>query len=149
MAADNAIWSQETYLMVYDTTTSSYKQVICIKDYSDLGGEPELLQSTTMCQVKNHTYITGLQDIDSITFTANYTVENYQAVLDLADGTTRNWALYFGTGRTGTPNKGNGAFYWPGELSVWKSGQGVNEVSEFQFSTSVADDISFNVDPLA
>lgn len=144
-----AIWSQETYLMHYNTTTSAYEMVVCIKDYSDLGSEPDLLQTTTMCQVRNHTYITGLQDTDSITFTANYTVADYTKVLALADGEEHNWALYFGTGRDETPDNGNGAFYWPGELSVWKSGQGVNEVSEFQFAISVADDISFNDDPLA
>lgn len=149
MAIENAIWSQETYLMVYDTTTSAYRQVICIKDYSDIGSEPERLQTTTLCQVKNHTYINGLQDVDSITFTANYTKDNYQSVLDLADGETHNWALYIGANSAGTPNNAEGAFYWPGELSIWKSGQGVNEVSEFQFSISVADDISFDVDPLA
>lgn len=146
---ENAIWSQETYLMVYDTTLNSWRQVICIVDYSDLGGQPELLQSTTLCQVKNHTYITGLQDTDSITFTANYTVSNYTDVLELAGGATHNWALFFGTGRDGVIDNGNGAFYWPGELSVWKSGQGVNEVSQFQFAISVAGDIAYNEDPFS
>lgn len=144
-----AIWSQETYLMVYNTTTSAYEQVICIKDFSDLGSEPELLQTTTMCQVKNHTYIPGLQDNQSITFTANYEREDYARLLELADGTERNWALFFGTGRDEVIDNGNGAFYWPGVMSVWKTGQGVNEVQEMSFSISVADDIKFDEDPLA
>lgn len=144
-----AISSQNTHLMVYNTTASAWEQVICIKEFGDLGGAPELLQTTTMCQVRNHTYIPGLQDTDSVDFTANYTREDYAHLLTLADGTEREWALFFSNDPDGVPNTDNGAFYWPGVMSVWKTGQGVNEVQDISFTISVAGDIIFDEDPFA
>lgn len=146
-ASTTPIWSQETYLMMYNG--SGYEQLVCIKSYPDLGGEPEQIQTTTLCEVKNHTYINGLQDTGSFEFTANYTKADYQKLLDAAAAGTQTYAVFFGSGRDTVIDSDNGAFYFEGELSCWPTGHGVNEAREITISISVASEVYFDEDPNA
>ena len=108
---------------------STYTKLIDIKDFPDLGGSPELLETTTLSD-KMQTYIPGIQSNDALEFTTNYTKEDYATLAALAD-TEGDYAVWFGgTEAEGvvTPDGSNGKFSFKGKLSVHVNGGGVNEV---------------------
>ena len=108
---------------------STYTKLIDIKDFPDLGGSPELLETTTLSD-KMQTYIPGIQSNDALEFTTNYTKEDYTTLAALAD-TEEDYAVWFGgTEAEGvvTPDGSNGKFSFKGKLSVHVNGGGVNEV---------------------
>ena len=108
---------------------STYTKLIDIKDFPDLGGSPELLETTTLSD-KMQTYIPGIQSNDALEFTTNYTKEDYDTLAALAD-TEGDYAVWFGgTEAEGvvTPDGSNGKFSFKGKLSVHVNGGGVNEV---------------------
>ncbi len=108
---------------------STYTKLIDIKDFPDLGGSPELLETTTLSD-KMQTYIPGIQSNDALEFTTNYTKEDYTTLAALAD-TEADYAVWFGgTESEGvvTPDGSNGKFSFKGKLSVHVNGGGVNEV---------------------
>lgn len=123
-----ARWSQEMYLM-RKGTGDAYAKVIDIKDYPDLGSDPDQIETTTLSETRNRTYILGLQDPGQLTFTANYTKADYDALKLLEDGEEADYALFFGDA-TGT----DGTWYFPGLISSYLLGKGVNEVAEIQIS---------------
>lgn len=98
----------------------TYTKLIDIKDFPDLGGAPEMLETTTLSD-SMQTYIEGIQSSDALEFTANYTLTDYQTLIDLK-GTETPFAVYFGE------NGANGKFAFKGYLSVRVNGGGVNEV---------------------
>lgn len=108
---------------------STYTKLIDIKDFPDLGGSPELLETTTLSD-KMQTYIPGIQSNDALEFTTNYTKTDYETLAALAD-TEVDYAVWFGgTESEGvlTPDGSNGKFSFKGKLSVHVNGGGVNEV---------------------
>lgn len=138
--------SYKSFLM-HSTDGTSYTNVIPIKDFSDLGGNPDFLENTTLSD-KMHTFEPGIEGggVESVDCTYNYTKANYTAVEALADGQTHYWAIWFGGTESGgvvTPDGSDGKFSWQGILSNHKSGQGVNEVQEAVLSISVGTPIVF------
>jgi len=108
---------------------STYTKLIDIKDFPDLGGSPELLETTTLSD-KMQTYIPGIQSNDALEFTTNYTKADYTTLAALAD-TEADYAVWFGGSEEGgvvTPDGSNGKFSFKGKLSVHVNGGGVNEV---------------------
>ena len=108
---------------------STYTKLIDIKDFPDLGGSPELLETTTLSD-KMQTYIPGIQSNDALEFTTNYTKADYTTLAALADIET-DYAVWFGgTEAEGvvTPDGSHGKFSFKGKLSVHVNGGGVNEV---------------------
>ena len=74
-------------------------------------------------------YINGIGDTAEQTYGANYTPENYQAVVAL-EGHQYDYALWFGaSGSQGseTPDGHLGKFEWTGDISAGINGGGVNE----------------------
>ena len=128
-----AISSYKTFLMSSSDGESAWQKVIDIKDYGDLGGPPEQLETTTLSD-KMQTFINGIQKLDALTFTANYTKEDYTKLNGMA-GKSGHYAVWFG-GADGvgtaapTPSGDQGKFKFDGELSVYVTGKGVNEVVE-------------------
>lgn len=107
----------------------TYKKVIDIKSFPDLGGEPELLETTTLSD-KMQTFIPGIQKLDALKFTANYTKEDYATLKALEDKEI-DFAVWFGgteQGGTLTPDGSNGKFSFKGKLSVYANGGDVNQV---------------------
>ena len=51
---------------------TDYEKLIDIKEFPDLGGDPEMLETTTLSD-NMQTYIAGIQSLDALSFTANYT----------------------------------------------------------------------------
>lgn len=123
-----AISTYKIFLMKKGTG-NTYEKVIDIKEFPDLGGAPEMLETTTLSN-KMQTYIPGIQSIDALEFSANYTLDDYQKLKALED-TEEDYAVWFGgteTGGTLTPTGSDGKFEFRGQLSVFPVGAGVNEV---------------------
>ncbi len=134
-----AISTYNTFLMVKATTGDTYSKVVDIKEFPDLGGEPETLETTTMTNAMQ-TFIMGLQGNEAMEFTANYTPADYAAVSALS-GINKSYAVWFG--KDDNINKSDavaaqggdmGKFKFDGQLSVRINGASVNEVVEMTIS---------------
>lgn len=129
--------SYKTFLMKGTTSGSSttYSKLVDIKDFPDLGGTPEMLDTTTLSD-KMKTSIAGIQSIDSLQFTLNYDSDTYDT-LDALTGVETKYAVWFGgTESSGvvTPTGSEGKFEFTGTSSVYATGKGVNEVREMVFT---------------
>ena len=110
--------------------SEAYERLIDIKDFPDLGGAPEMLETTTLSDAMQ-TYIEGIQSSDALEFTANYTKEDYTKCNALK-GKKESYAVYFGEEGT------NGKFEFDGYLSARVNGGGVNEVVGMTISIAPA-----------
>lgn len=122
---------------------SSYEKLVDIKDYPDLGGEPEMLDTTTLSDGAR-TYIPGIQSQEALTFTANYTKNDY-TTLKALEGTEYDFAVWFGasvSGGTVTPDGSDGKFEFKGKLVVFVTGGGVNEVVDMTISIAPSTEIT-------
>lgn len=123
-----AISTYKIFLMVSEDG-STYNKLIDIKSFPDLGGAPEMLETTTLSDAMQ-TYIPGIQSLDALEFEANYTKADF-AKLKAMEGTEKQYAVWFGgtgEGETLTPTGSDGKFKFKGQLSVYPVGSGVNEV---------------------
>lgn len=123
-----AISTYKIFLMT-STDGSTYTKLIDIKSFPDLGGAPEMLETTTLSDAMQ-TYIPGIQSLDALEFEANYTKEDF-AKLKALEGKEQQYAVWFGgtgEGETLTPTGSDGKFKFKGQLSVYPVGGGVNEV---------------------
>jgi hypothetical protein len=111
-------------ISTYPVTLKAGVTKLCdIKDFPDLGGAPEMLETTTLSDAAK-TYIAGIQDQQALEFTANYTAVAYAAVNALT--TTTAFTLEFGT------DGASGVFSWSGTASAYIVGAGVNEVVDMK-----------------
>lgn len=118
--------STQGVTLKWGTSPESLNKKIDIKNFPDLGGAPEMLETTTLSD-DTQTYILGIQSLDALEFTANYTKEDYEAVLADA-GKDLYYALEFGQ------NGSEGVFEWQGQHTVWVTGGEVNGVVEMIIS---------------
>lgn len=126
---------------------STYTKLVDIKDFPDLGGAPEMLETTTLSD-KMQTYIPGIQSIDALEFTANYTKTDYTKLKAL-EGQDKEFAVWFGatdSGTTLTPDGSDGKFAFNGQLSVFPVGGGVNEVVDMTITIAPSTPISMVTD---
>ena len=115
-----AISTYGIQLMYKATEEGTYTKLIDIKDFPDLGGAPEMLETTTLSD-NMQTYIPGIQTLDALEFTANYTLADFQKIKAM-EGTDTAFAVWFG-------EKGaEGKFAFRGQISAFPVGGGVNEV---------------------
>lgn len=124
-----AISTYKIFLMKKASTGDTYEKVIDIKDFPDLGGAPEMLETTTLSD-KMQTYIPGIQSLDALEFTANYTKEDFTKLKAL-EGKEESYAVWFGGTESGgvlKPTGSDGKFEFKGQLSAFPVGGGVNEV---------------------
>lgn len=124
--------------------TVTYSKLIDIKEFPDLGGEPELLETTTLSD-NMQTYIAGIQSNEGLKFTANYTKADFSALKAL-EGKNEKYAVWFGGTESGgvvTPDGTDGKFDFEGELSVYPVGGGVNEVVDMGITIAPSTVISF------
>lgn len=123
-----AISTYKIFLMVKGSG-DTYSKLIDIKDFPDLGGAPEMLETTTLSD-NMQTYIPGIQSLDALEFTANYTKADF-TTLKAMEGSEKDFAVWFGGTESGgvlTPDGTDGKFEFKGQLSVFPVGGGVNEV---------------------
>ena len=122
------ISTYQTYLMVKKTSAGSYEKVCDITSFPDLVPPAERIDITSLSDAMR-VYIKGIGDTSEMTFAANYTPANFQAVEDLEDQQLE-YAVWFGASESGgtlTPDGHNGKFSWTGDISVGVTGGGVNE----------------------
>ena len=123
-----AISTYKIFLMS-STDGSAYTKLIDIKSFPDLGGAPEMLETTTLSDAMQ-TYIPGIQSLDALEFEANYTKADFTKLKAL-EGKEQQYAVWFGgtgEGENLTPTGSDGKFKFKGYLSVYPVGSGVNEV---------------------
>lgn len=128
-----AISTYKVFLM--KKIEGTYGKLIDIKDFPDLGGTPDMLETTTLSDGAQ-TYILGIQNQDALEFTANYTKTDYDTLKAL-EGTELDLAVWFGatvSGGVATPTGSDGKYEFKGELSVFITGGGVNEVVNMTIS---------------
>lgn len=121
--------SYKTFLM--KKTASSYEKLVDIKDFPDLGGAPEMLETTTLSD-NMQTFVEGIQSQEALEFTINYDLETYTELTALK-GIETEFAVWFGgteSGGTLTPTGSEGKFNFKGYLTPRVVGKGVNEVKE-------------------
>ena len=137
-----AISTYKVFLM--KKTDSTYSKLIDIKEFPDIGGDPEMLETTTLSD-KMQTFILGIQSNEGLSFTANYTKADFTA-LQALEGSEADFAIWFGGTESGgvlTPDGSNGKFSFKGELSVHVVGGGVNEVVDMSVTIAPTTPITF------
>ena len=140
-----AISTYKSFLMVKNA--SSWEKLIDIKSYPDLGGSPELLETTTLSDSMT-TNILGVQSLDALEFECNYTLADYTKLKEM-EGTDKEFAVWLGgteAGGTVTPTGSDGKFEFGGQLSVYVNGGGVNEVRNMTVSIAASTPITLGED---
>jgi hypothetical protein len=117
----------------WGTSAETVAKVIDIKDFPDLMGEPEMLETTTLsdAQVTN---IPGIKSSDSMAFTYNYTSADFAAVE--ADA---NKPLFY---ELDFPD--GSSFSWQGQHTSSIPGKGVNEVIEATINIAASTPVTFS-----
>lgn len=130
-----AISTYKVFLMHKLSAGSTWEKLVDIKEFPDLGGEPEMLETTTLSD-NMQTYISGIQSLDGLSFTSNYDLTKFKALKAL-EAKQEDYAVWFGGTEAGgvvTPDGSNGKFSFSGELSVYPVGGGVNEVVDMNIT---------------
>lgn len=111
----------------------SLTKKIDIKDFPDLFGDPNLLETTTLAN-SQQTYIPGILSSDLKGFTANYTAADFKACNDDANKDLF-YELSFSDGSK---------FTWQGRHTMGIPGKGVDEVIEMTINVVPSSDIMFS-----
>lgn len=112
--------------LMHKAEGNTYTKLIDIKDFPDLGGAPEMLETTTLSD-NMQTYIPGIQSLDALEFTANYTLADFRKIKAM-EGTDTAFAVWFGA------EGEDGKFEFNGQISAFPVGSGVNEVVNMTIS---------------
>lgn len=126
-AVKKAVSTIGTILEVSEDGTV-WEKLCKIKSYPALGGAPEQIETTDL-EDGAQTFVLGVQTVDSMDFTANYTLEAYTAVNAKAK-TALKYRLKMGE------NGVDGVASWDGEHSVYVNEGEVNGVREMTISVS-------------
>lgn len=107
---------------------STWTKLCKIKGYPALGGSPEQLETTDL-EDEVQTFIPGVQSMDAMEFTANYTLDSYNVVKAKAMKDL-HYRLKMGE------NGKDGIATWDGQHSVYINEGEVNGVREMTISVS-------------
>ena len=113
---------------------TTWEKLVKIKSYPQLGGAPDQLETTDL-EDESQTFIPGVQSVDSMDFTANYTLEAYKSVKS-KEGKALKYRLKMG--KDGV----DGVATWEGQHSVYINEGEVNGVREMTVSVSPSTKIS-------
>ena len=136
-----AISTYKSFLM--HKKSAAWEKLVDIKSFPDLGGSPELLETTSLSDPMT-THILGIQTLDALEFECNYTLEDYTK-LKAMEGSETEFAVWLGgteAGGTVTPDGSDGKFEFGGQLSVYVNGGGVNEVRKMTVSIAASTPIT-------
>lgn len=135
----------KTYLMHQSTgTTPTWSKLLDITEFPNLGGDPELLDTTTLSD-KMRTFILGIQNNEGLQFTANYDKTLYNTLSGMSG--SQHYGVWFGgavSGNTVEPDGSDGKFTFDGELSVYVNGAGVNAVRTMNITIAPTTEITFS-----
>lgn len=132
-----AISTYKIFLMGKAGTSSEWAKICDIKNFPDIGGSPNQIETTSLSD-NIQTFINGIMQGSAMEFTANYDKTEYQTIrTTYADGEEHDFAVWFGgTVSQGvlTPDGSNGKFSFKGTMSMFIPGKGVDEVVEATLS---------------
>ena len=120
-----AISTYKTYLYGAakpSTGTATLTKMVDIKDFPDMIGDPNTIETTTLSDAAQ-TYISGIKQQDTLTFTFNYTKATWTA---LAAGELTEYVFELRFGDEGA----DGVFEFEGEYTLGLSGGDVDSVVE-------------------
>ena len=140
-----AISTFKSFLM--HKVSDKWEKLVDIKSYPDLGGTPELLEATTLSDPVT-VNIQGIQSLDALEFECNYTLEEYTK-LKAMEGVDKEFAVWLGGSNSGnsvTPTGEDGKFEFGGQLAVFVTGGGVNEVRGMTVSIAASTPITLGED---
>jgi hypothetical protein len=121
----------------WGATADAVKKVVDIKDFPDLIGDPNLLETTTLSDAQQ-TNIPGIKSSDTLSFTANYTSVDFAAV-KADENKSLFYELAFSDGSK---------FTWSGQHTCGMPGKGVDEVVEFTINIAAATAVEFVAAPI-
>lgn len=107
-------------------------KIVDIKDFPDLMGTPEQLETTTLSN-GSQTFINGVRSAETMSFTCNYTKEDFTAVMADSEKPL-HYVLKFLDGSQ---------FTWEGQHTCGLPGKGVNEVVEFTINIAASSAVEF------
>ena len=113
-------------------SATNVAKVVDVKDFPDMLGENELLETTTLSD-SMQVHIPGIKSSDMLTFTCNYSKTDFAAVNDDAE-TPLFYELSFSDGSK---------FTWQGQHTCGLPGKGVNEVIEFTINIAASTPVVF------
>lgn len=131
-----AISSQDVYLLSHTAAPTALEthKLVDIKTFPDLGGAPNMLETTTLTD-GTQTFINGVKQQSVLEFTANYVESDYDAVVS-AIATDNYFAVWFGA------DGSDGKFDFTGEMSVYVMGQSVDGVVEMKITIAPTSSIT-------
>lgn len=118
--------------LMYKNSTS-YEELCPIKNFPDLGGEPEQIETTHLGNT-NQTFCEGVKSVQAMSFDVNYTKGDFDRISALTG--EKIFAVYFGDSGI------DGKFYFKGTLSIYVKGAGVNDVVEATITITPTTDIT-------
>jgi len=131
-----AITTYKTYLTYKNS--SSYTKVVDIKNFPDLGSEPEMIDITTLSDGYRH-YLPGIQDTGALNFDFNADSTTMSTVAGICDGSTeQTFCLCFGNE---APASASMKYYFKGKGSCYVVGGGVNEAVNGRITIALTSDI--------
>ena len=113
-------------------TSSAVEKVVDIKDFPDMLGAPESLETTTLSDAAQ-TFINGIRSSETMAFTCNYSKEDFTKVMADAEKNLF-YELSFSDGST---------FTWQGQHTCSITGKGVNEVIEYVINATASTPVVF------
>lgn len=116
-----AISTYGVQLMYKKASGSTYEKLVDIKNFPDLGGTPETIDTTTLSD-SMRTSVPGIIELDILAFECNYVKEDFERCKAL-DNVETEYAIYLGNDKAGA----DGKFYFKGKSVTFVTGGGVNE----------------------
>lgn len=107
-------------ILKFGTTQGSLTQICKIKSFPALGGAPDTIEVTDL-EDEAQSFVLGVQSLDSMDFTANYTYDSYTSVAANA-GKDGYFELELAHGQ--------GVATWQGQYSVYVNEGEVNGAYE-------------------
>ena len=120
-------------VLKWGESSEAVAKKVDIKDFPDLIGDPNLLETTTLSDAAQ-TYIPGIKSMDLMTFTTNFTKTDFQAC-KADEGKTLFYSLEFSDGAK---------FTWQGQHTMGVPGKGVDEVIEATINIVPSTSVEFS-----
>ena len=120
-------------VLKWGESSEAVAKKVDIKDFPDLIGDPNLLETTTLSDAAQ-TYIPGIKSMDLMTFTTNFTKTDFQAC-KADEGKTLFYSLEFSDGAK---------FTWQGQHTMGVPGKGVDEVIEATINIVPSTSVTFS-----
>ena len=113
-------------------SSAAVEKVVDIKDFPDMIGTPETLETTTLSD-SAQTFVNGIRSTEQLQFTCNFSKTDFSAVNDDAEKPLF-YELSFSDGSK---------FTWQGQHTCGLPGKGVNEVIEFTINIAASTPVVF------